>query len=542
MLKNYSRYHSLIFGMYDILIQNGTIVDGSGKTPRAGAVAVKDGKITDIGPRVKGNAQTVIDATGHMVSPGFIDITNHSDTHWTLFDYPSQASMLRQGITSIIGGSCGTSLAPLIHGSVSIKSIQKWVDISRINVNWLRLKEFFEELKRHTIGVHFGTLVGHGTLRRNIMEDAVRPANIDEIERMGYLLDQALEEHAFGLSLGLTFSHGRPATDEELIELAKIVASRDRLLTVHLRDEGKDILPAITEILRIARASGARTHIVHFKLLGREAWNQSSRAFQLLRGGREEGLDITVSTFPYQRTGSLLYTLLPPANRDGGKNIILQQIKNPQTRRLLLANLRNLTLHYDAIYIASAKHAPQIAGKSLKELAENWNMAPEDALLDILALNDLAVTIFSKTINEKNMQAIYREPYAYFATDGIGCEMPEHETAAHNLVHPRSFGAAAQFLGHIVRDTSLLAWEDAISKMTLAPAMLLRLQNNRGLLKKGAPADITIFDPARIQDTATYQNPFQHPTGIPWVIVDGIIAVQNGELTEKRAGTILLAN
>ncbi len=529
--------------MYDILIQNGAIVDGSGKTPRAGAVAVKDGKITDIGPRVKGSAKTVIDAANLMVSPGFIDITNHSDTHWTLFDYPSQASMLRQGITSVIGGSCGTSLAPLIHGSVTAKSVQKWVDISRINVNWLRMKEFFEELERHRLGVHFGTLVGHGTLRRNIMEDAVRPANIDEIQRMGYLLDQALEEHAFGLSLGLTFSHGRPATDEELIELAKIVAARDRLLTVHLRDEGKDILPAITETLRIARASDARTHIVHFKLLGREAWNQSSRAFQLLRSGREEGLDITVSTFPYQRTGSLLYTLLPPANRDGGKNIILQQIKNPTSRRLVLANLRNLTLHYDVIFIASAKYTPQIAGKSLKELAKNWDMTPEEALLETLLVNDLAVTVFSQTINEKNMEAIYLEPYAYFATDGIGGEIPDIDdnAEAHNLVHPRSFGAAARFLGHMVRDKSLLAWEDAISKMTLAPAMLLRLQGDRGLLKKGAPADITLFDPARIQDVATYQNPFLHPVGIPWVIVDGKVAVANGELTNVRAGTILQA-
>ncbi|OGZ43849.1 MAG: hypothetical protein A3J55_00220 [Candidatus Ryanbacteria bacterium RIFCSPHIGHO2_02_FULL_45_17b] len=527
---------------YDILIQNGTIVDGSGKTPRAGSVAVKDGKIADIGARVKGDATTVIDATGHMVSPGFIDITNHSDTHWTLFDYPSQASMLRQGITSVIGGSCGTSLAPLVHGSVNAKSIQKWVDVSQINVNWLRMKEFFEELQRHNVGVNFGTLVGHGTLRRSIMEDAVRPANMDEIQRMGYLLDQALEEHAFGLSLGLTFSHGRPATDEELIELAKIVAARDRLLTVHLRDEGKDILPAITETLRIARASGARTHIVHFKLLGRDTWNQSSRALHLLRSGREEGLDITINTFPYQCTGSLLYTLLPPTNRDGGKNVILHQIKNPQSRRLLIANLRNLTLHYDAIFIASAKHTPQITGKSLKELAEDWNITPEDAFLDVLMVNDLAVTIYSKTINEKNMEAIYREPYAYFATDGIGYEIPNtNDIMAHNVTHPRSFGATAQFLGHLVRDTSLLAWEDAISKMTLAPAMLLRLQGDRGLLKKGAPADITIFDPAHIQDLATYQNPFQYPVGIPWVIVGGVVAVQNGELTEKRVGAILLA-
>ncbi|TSC73388.1 MAG: N-acyl-D-amino-acid deacylase [Parcubacteria group bacterium Gr01-1014_70] len=526
----------------DILIQNGTIIDGTGKASYIGNVAVTDGKITDIGPRVHGNATTIIDATHLIVCPGFIDITNHSDTHWTLFDYPSQESMLKQGITSIIGGSCGTSLAPLIHGSVSAKSVQKWVDISQINVNWLRLQEFFEELKRHHIGVHFGTLVGHGTLRRNILGDAARPANADETQRMAFLLDQALEEHAFGLSLGLTFSHGRPAGDEELIELAKVIASRDRLLTVHLRDEGKDLLPAIAEVLRIARASGARIHIVHFKSLGRESWEQFSRVLQLIRSGREEGLDLTVNTFPYQRTGSLLYALLPASSRDGGKEIILQAIKNPQNRRLVIENVRQMTLHYDKIVIASAKKSKQIAGKTILQLAQHWDMPPEEALLEILSMNDLAVTVFSDTINAKHMEAIYREPYAYFATDGTGYEKPDSaDSFSHNLIHPRSFGASAKFLGEIVRDKSLISWENAISKMTLAPALLLRLQNNRGILKKDAPADITVFDPRTIHDVATYEEPFQFPVGIPWVIVEGNVAVRNGELTGTRAGTMLYA-
>ena len=527
---------------FDVLIQNGTLIDGTGKKACAGAIGVKDGTIDEIGPRVKGNATTVIDATGLIVCPGFIDMTNHSDTHWTLFDYPSQASMLRQGITSIIGGSCGTSLAPLIHGSVSAESIQKWVDVSQINVNWLRMKEFFEELQHHNVGVHFGTLVGHSTLRRNIMHDAVRLANISEIERMGYLLDQALEEHAFGLSLGLMFSHGRSAADEEITELAKVVASRDRLLTIHLRDEGKNILPAVTEVLRIARTSGVRVHIVHFKALGRESWSQLARALQLIRAGREEGLDITVSTFPYKRTGSLLYTLLPATNRDGGKDMILEAIKNPSHRRLLAGNLNGATLHYEKIIVASAKHTPQFAGKSIAELAEHWALRPEEAFLEILAVNELAVTIFSETINEKNMETIYRQPYAYFASDGIGYEAPGNTAeSTGNLVHPRSFGASARFLADMVRTKSLLSWEDAISKMTLAPALLLRLRDNRGTLQKDAPADITLFDPAKIKDNATYEHPFQYPTGIPWVLVGGKVAVANNELTQVRSGTILQA-
>lgn len=526
--------------MYDILIKNGTIIDGSDKKPYPADVAVKGNAISDIGPHLSGNAKKAIDAAGLFVCPGFIDITNHSDTHWTLFNYPSQASMIRQGITSIIGGSCGSSLAPVLHGTVSAESVQKWINASEINVNWLSMKEYLEELERHKIGVHYGTLVGHGTLRRDVIEDNVRPANADEIERMGYLLDQALSEHAFGLSLGLTFSHGRPATDEELVELSKIVAQRDRLLTVHLRDEGKDILPSITEILRVVRASQVRTHIVHMKALGREAWEYLSRSLQLIRGGREEGLDITVSTFPYTRTGSLLYALLPPATRDGGKEAILNRIADPKQRRLVLDNLRSFTLHFDRIIIASASKTPQIAGKSIQELSEISGMSPEEMFLETLAVNELGVTIFNETINEKNIESIYLEPYAYFASDGIGYEMPREFIGAHNLVHPRSFGATAQFLAGFVKNKSVLQWEHAVSKMTKAPAELLRLKN-RGMLKKGAYADITVIDPEKIKDRATYTDPFQYPDGVPWVLINGNVAVDNGELTDVRAGEILKA-
>jgi N-acyl-D-amino-acid deacylase len=528
--------------MYDILIKNGTIIDGTNTSPKPGNLAVKNGKISAIGAHVTGSAHTTIDASNLFVCPGFIDITNHSDTHWTLFNYPSQASMLKQGITTILGGSCGASLAPLLHGAISAESVQKWVDTSQINVNWLSMKEFLTELDRHHLGVHFGSLVGHGTLRRNILEDAVRPANSNELQRMAFLLEQALSEHAFGLSLGLTFSHGRPATDEELIELAKVVAAHDRLLTVHLRDEGKDLLPAVTEILRITRASGARTHLVHFKSLGRESWEHLSRALQFIQSGREEGLDLTISTFPYTRTGSLLYALLPPASRDGGKKMILQRITDPSQRRVVIENLRSFTLHYEKITIASAKETPQIAGKTIQELAHNWEMVPEEAFLEILAVNDLAVTIFSETIHEKHMATIYLKPFAYFATDGIGYEqLPSEETDDRNLVHPRSFGATAQILGELVRDQALLSWEHAITKMTKAPAELMRL-TDRGVLKKGACADITLIDPAQIKDRATYTDPFQYPLGIPWVLVDGKIAVKNGVLTDTRAGVILRAS
>jgi N-acyl-D-amino-acid deacylase len=525
----------------DILIKNGAIIDGTGSAPHSGNIAIKNGKIAAIGPVIGDTAEITIDAGGLIVCPGFIDITNHSDTHWTLFNYPSQASMLMQGITTIAGGSCGASLAPLRSGEISAQSVQKWVDTSEINVNWLSMEEFLTELERHKLGINFCSLAGHGTLRRNIMGDAVRPANTDEIQRMAFLLDTALAQGAFGLSLGLTFSHGRPATDEELIELANIVRARNRLLTVHLRDEGKDLLPAITEVLRIARQSGVRTHITHFKSLGRESWEHLSRGLQFIRSGRDEGLDITMSTFPYTQTGSLLYALLPPATRDGGKDAILQRITDPKQRRIEVENLRSYTLHYEKITIANAKETPHMAGSTIAGLAKNWEMPPEEAMLEILAVNDLSVTIFSETINEKHIAAIYLEPYAFFATDGIGYEVPKAEQENQNLIHPRSFGASAQFLGNFVREQALFSWEHAVEKMTRAPAEVLNL-SDRGVIKKGNRADITLINQAAIADTATYSDPFHYPAGIPWVIINGTIAVENGKLATARAGSIVRAS
>lgn len=523
--------------MNDILIKNATILDGTGAKPTMGNIGVHNGIITEMGASTSEKATRVIDATGIYAAPGSIDTTNHSDTHWTIFSMPSQESMLMQGITTIFGGSCGSSLAPFIT-SDDIQTIQKWADISAININWLSMAEFLEELKRHPMGVNFGTLVGHGTLRRDVMKDSAVSASVAEREKMLFLLTRALDEGAFGLSLGLTFSHGRPADDEELIVLARAVAASHKVVTVHMRDEGKNLLPSVSEVLRIARESGARVHIAHMKGVGRETWEYVPRAIELIRKARSEGLVITADVFPYTKTGSLLYALLPSWVRDGGRKAMLAKIADPNEKRKIIESLELATLHYERIVIASAKKDKHLVGRSLLDIASTWSIQPEEALLRVLAVNDFAVTIFGSTLNDEQLLSLYNEPFVHMSTDGVGYDATALDEK--DLAHPRSFGATARFLSTYIRDKQLCTWEEGIRRLTWAPAEVMGIRD-RGRLAKNMRADIVLFDPQALADNATYERPFQHPTGIRWVLVNGKVAVADGAYTREKAGMILQA-
>lgn len=523
--------------MSDLIIKNGMVIDGTGKQAYRADIAVIKGKIGKIGDLSADTASRTIDATNMYVCPGFIDITNHADTHWTLFSSPGQESMVRQGITTIFGGSCGSSLAPLVRSDV-IKSIQKWADISKININWLGMDEFLKELEHHKLGVNFGTFVGHGTLRRDVLVDDISTAAAVDMEQMDFLLKRAMKEGAFGLSFGLTFGHGHAASPEELLLLAKSVKDAGRLITIHLRDEGKNLLPSINEVLHIMRETGVRIQVSHLKALGRESWEEVPKALDIFRRAREEGMDISATVFPYTKTGSLLYTLLPAWAREGGKEAIFARLRHEEERRSIIQNLEEATLHYDNITIASAKNDKRIVGKSLRRVAGDWGLKIEEALLQILLLNDLSATIFGATIRQDNVDALYKEPNVYFSTDGVGMGMETAQSG--DLEHPRSFGATARFLGEYVRDRNVLSWEDAIYKMTKGPAETIGLKG-RGILALEAHADIVVFDPERIVDNATFDDPFQYPSGIEYVVVNGAVALEKSKPTGDFSGAILRA-
>ncbi|MEK7085202.1 MAG: amidohydrolase family protein, partial [Patescibacteria group bacterium] len=363
-------------------------------------VLIEDGTIKTIGDfsgALSKEIENIVDASGKYVVPGFIDLTNHSDTHWTLFAHPGQESMLMQGVTTIVGGNCGSSLAPLVKGE-DISGIQKWTDITKINIDWRTLEEFFEELEARKLGVNFATLVGHGTLRRGVVGEDTRPAKENEIQQMQLLLERAMAEGAFGLSTSLGSSHEKGSDHKELLALFGAVNKQGGITKHHLKDEGKNILPAIAEIIGLARDANATAVISHFKFIGRAAWEVIPQALSMIESAREGGVKLWCDMFPYTRTGSPLYHLLPPWAVEGGKEKILVALKEPGKRAEILSHLKSLTLHYEKMTIAATLRDREAIGKTISEIAAATGAPPEEVIAALLENNDLKVSIFNEVI------------------------------------------------------------------------------------------------------------------------------------------------
>lgn len=518
---------------YSVLIKGGMIFRDK-KLERAD-IGIKDDKIQTIGDLARYSGMVVIDAAGKYVSPGFIDLTSHSDTHWTLFNYPSQESLLLQGVSTILGGSCGSSLAPLVKGE-DIEGIGKWVDVREININWKSLGEFFEELSRRPLGVNFATLVGHGTLRRSVLGDEARAATHAQTDQMRLLLERSLREGAFGLSTNLGAAHGRPAGENELAELFSLVRAYGGLTKHHLKDEGKNILPALVELIRLARESRAKIHFSHFKILGRSAWHLFQDALRVLEGAREDGLALTLDFFPYTRTGSQLYLLLPSWVLEGGKEKILSSLRSGPRREEIKAYLKSLTLHYERITVASTLEDRNAIGKTIQDLSSSSGLPPEEIILRLIETNQLKVSIFNEVISEEHLRELVKKEYALVASDGVG--YGEEARLPFDLPHPRSYGAFPRALQIFAKEAGLSPWPELLHKMTGLPAEILGLKG-RGKLAEGFFADIAVFDPEALGSPADYANPYLVSEGMEWVLVNGKVAVEHGNFNGKLAGRIL---
>ncbi len=519
---------------YSIIIRNGLIFDGAGRPPRQGDIGISEDKIKKIGDLSGDDAPTIIDASNKYVAPGFIDLTTHSDTHWTLFSHPSQESFIRQGVTTIIGGHGGSSLAPLVKGE-DIETIQKWVDISTININWQSMDEFLDELERHAIGVNFGTLVGYGTIRRGIIGDESRQADKKEIDQISFLVEKSLREGAFGFSANLGAAHQKSASDEEVSTLLKICNAFKTFVNHHLEDEGKEILPALARVIALSRSSGIRSHIAHFKAIGKGSWKFFDHGFSMIDEAAKEGVSITCDLFPYTRTGSNLYLLLPEWAREGGKNNILEIIKGEKRIKLIEA-LKELTLHYDKISIASTRSDLDGAGKTIGDLSRISGRPAEEVLLDLLDINKLQISIFSEAISESNIEIAAGKNYSAISSDGVGYASDYRSKT--DFPHPRSFGTFPRIFAKLVKEKSVLTWQEAIYKMTGLPAQILGIKD-RGIIEKNTFADIVVFDPEKIADHADYINPYASPTGINFVIINGGVALSENNLQTANLGRVL---
>ena len=525
--------------MYDILIKNAIIIDGSKENKYKADVAVSEGRIEKIQKDINGkNAKKIIDGEGYYLTPGFIDLNNHSDTFLTLFTIPSQESLLRQGITTILGGNCGSSLAPLVSAD-SLKAIQKWADIREINLNWLGFDEFIKVMEKTKIGVNFGTLVGHSTLRRGLIGDEFRELKPKEIKIMAEMLKTAMKQGAFGLSTGLVYSHAKMATTKEIIELAKVVKSFNGLYTTHVRGEAEELIPSIKETIEVAQKTGVNTEILHLKAMGKNHWPSMAKAIALIESAvQNKKANINFDVYPYAITGSVLYILLPDWVAEGGKIQLLKRLKDPAIREKVIKEMQEKkSYEYNHATIAISPISQSFIGKKITEIAKAEEVSPEEAIINMLLISEGRVSVFLDTLSEENVKMGLSHSLGFVASDGVGYDANYYHKK-NDIVHPRCFGAFPRFLGKYVEREHAVNWEEAIYKITYGPAQKLGLKK-RGLIKTGYWADLVLINPNSIIDKATFENPYQYPEGIKYVIINGEVAIEDGIYTGKKSGKIL---
>ncbi|MCX6797546.1 MAG: amidohydrolase family protein, partial [Candidatus Doudnabacteria bacterium] len=484
---------------------------------------------------IKTGAQITIDARGQILAPGFIDIQNHSDSYWQIFDNPQLHSLITQGFTTIIIGNCGASLAPLL-GPDSLLAMQKWHTLEGSNINWQSFAEFLNELSRHNFACNIGSLAGYSTLRRGIVGDQIRSLEKEEMLSLKKILNETLEAGAFGLSSGLSYSHEIIISEVELYELAKILKNHSALLSMHLRSEGSEIIEAVEESLDIARNSEVNLKISHLKIRNETNWPKFEELIYKIDTAYHKGINVQFDVYPYTTIWQPLYSYLPKWAIEGGRAVMLKHFEDALQKNKILAYLNNIGVKFPSLIVASTANKLNFTGKTIAQIAKNMEVSSEQAILNLIANGGSEVLVFEENLNSDQMEELLYHPLSIIATDGGG--FPGN--VSDRLVHPRCFGAAPKFLSYAIKSKKI-SLEAAIKKLTSVPAEKLGLKD-RGEIKIGNYADLVIFNPEKIIDKSTYLNPYQFSEGIDYVFVNGKAAVADGKITQTLPGYVLRKN
>ncbi|MDR3561694.1 MAG: D-aminoacylase [Negativicutes bacterium] len=493
-----------------------------------------------IGPALPGHAEQVIDATGLAVAPGFIDLHSHTDR--TILENPGAASKILQGVTTEVVGNCGIGSFPVSAGhhtelEDSFNSLEGDSDIA---VTWADCAGFARVVEKAAPAVNLIPLVAHGALRIAVMGSVDRPPSSGEMAQMEELLAENLRQGAWGLSTGLIYPPGSYAKIEELVALGRVLASYGAIYTSHLRSEEAALHAAVEEAVQVARASGVRVEISHLKAVGRPFWGGGAEAAIRLQALRAEGVDIWADQYPYLATSTGLSVLLSGWVHEGGREKMLQRLADPELAGQLRREIAEaVAVRGDAgtIQIA-ATNTPRnraLCGRTLADVAQLWQTTPADAVIRLLSEEGGVVSAVYFSLDETELETILRRPDVSVGSDGYAMNA---ELYKNSVTHPRSYGTFPRVLGHFVREKKLLSLETAVRKMTSLPSDILGM-TDRGRIKCGFAADLTLFDPATVRDNATFIQPHLYPDGIPHVIVNGRMAVKEGRLTGDRPGRVL---
>ncbi|PYX73015.1 MAG: dihydroorotase [Acidobacteria bacterium] len=528
---------------YDVIIKNGKIIDGSGNPWVSGDVAIRGDRIVKIGKLNGTNAKRIIDGHNLVVAPGFIDMLGQSEMA-LLIDNRS-LSKLSQGITSEITGE-GNSIAP--QDALTLSELQPELDHYHLTVDWTTLDGYFSRLEKTGTPLNIGTYVGAAQVRQAVLGGGDRAPTSDELEKMKALVTEAMQQGAFGVSTALIYPPGHYAKTEELIELAKVAGQYGGIYATHMRSEGQSEAAALDEALRIGREGHLPVEIFHLKVIGKPRWGTMPKIVEAIQVARDSGQDVSADMYPYTAGGTALASSLPPWVADGGTDKLLERLKDPATRAKIEQELATEHPNWENLYLGSG-HASGIIvsgvvnpdlkkydGKTLAEIAKEQRKEPLDALMDFVIADKARTGAIYFIASENDLRYGLQQPWTGIGLDGSETSLDGPLFDPHN--HPRAFGSMPRFLGHYVREEHLLPLEQAIRKITSLPAQRERLRD-RGLLREGFFADITIFDPATIIDKATYENPAEISVGVKFVFVNGKLEYEGGKLTGTIAGRVL---
>jgi N-acyl-D-amino-acid deacylase len=532
---------------FDLVIRGGRLVDGSGSPGRAADVGVSGDRIAAIGdlsPIDPASVALVLDARDHVVCPGFIDPHGHSDA--SLFVDGALASHLRQGFTTQLSGNCGMTVAPITPLGRELVEIE--LRLNRVTARWETFAEYLDVVDGEALGPNVAFLAGHGTIRGAVIGSDDRAPSPDELAAMVREVEMAVDAGAFGLSSGLIYAPGIHAEPSELERLVAVVATRRALYATHMRNEAAGVFGAIDEAVATTRAAGegARLQVSHLKMGARDVWGRSAEALERLRNAVTTGVDVAADQYPYTAAATTLQIVLPPellalgidetvaALRDHG---VRDRVRSEMDRGV--SGWENVARDpgWEGIRISFSAAHPDWAGRSIAAIAAERGGDPADAAFDALVDDRLETSIVVDCMDESDVETILRDPAVAVCTDAEG-RRPGHPILDAGVPHPRTYGSTARVLGHYVRDRGLLPLEAAVAKLTSVPAARIGLAD-RGVLREGAFADLVVFDPATVDDVATYAAPAQHPRGIRDVIVNGRAAVIAGRETGELPGRLL---
>lgn len=497
---------------FDVLIKNGSVYDGSGNAPVKMNIGVKGDKIVALGKLKNARAIKTIDATGLAIAPGFIDLHAHISD---LPKMPAAESAIRQGVTLLLGGPDGGGP--------------------------LHFKTYLDSLDQLELGPNVAYQVGHNSIRKKVMGLDDRAPTADELEEMKLLVKEAMENGAYGLSTGLTYIPGTFSETEEIIELAKVASANGRFYTSHIRDESLHLIEAVQEAIDIAKQADITVILTHHKALGAAMWGRSEQTLHMVDSANATGLDIRLDQYPYTASSTSLAALIPSWAKAGGAEAFKQRIDQSDIRdsikKGIVHNIVNVRVgnEIERLQFRSFPWKPELEGQTMRNWTtmEGLDPTPENAAELVIAaeVNGGAAMIYH-VMDSKDVDRIMKHPKTMIASDGKLSKLGKSHP------HPRSYGTFPRVLGYYSRDMGVLKLEHAIQKMTSMPADLLGLKN-RGRIAKKSYADLVLFDAETVKDNATFEAPHQYPSGIPYVIVNGTITIENGELTGDRNGKLL---